>query len=208
MGARGKKAPAPGNGTPEVLDFIRPWIDFYKVDLKSMDDKHYRQLGGVLGNVLETIAGIHQRGIWLEVLTLVIPEFNDSDDELRRAAAFVASVSRDIPWHVTAFHPDYKMNDRGATPVATLLRAAEIGAAEGLRYVYAGNLPGRVGRWENTRCPQCNVTLIERSGFRIVRNRLRGGACPDCTTPIPGRWDARVEGTTRTHGIPLPVWSV
>ena len=100
------------------------------------------------------------------------------------------------------------MNDRGATPVATLLRAAEIGAAEGLRYVYAGNLPGRVGRWENTRCPQCAATVIERSGFRIVRNRLRGGACPDCATPIPGRWDARVEGTTRTHGIPLPVWSV
>jgi len=197
-----------GNGTPQVLDYIRPWVDFYKVDLKSMDDKHYRQLGGVLGNVLETIAGIHQRGIWLEVLTLVIPEFNDSDDELRRTAAFVASVSRDIPWHVTAFHPDYKMNDRGATPVATLLRAAQIGAAEGLRYVYAGNLPGRVGPWENTRCPRCAATLIERSGFRIVRNRLRGGACPDCATPIPGRWDARVEGTTRTHGIPLPVWSV
>ena len=118
-----------------------------------MDDKHYRQLGGVLQNVLDTIAGIHERGIWLEVLTLVIPGFNDSDEELTRAARFIASVSRDIPWHVTAFHPDYKMTDRGATPVATLLRACEIGAAEGLRYVYAGNIPGRVGEWENTRCP-------------------------------------------------------
>jgi pyruvate formate lyase activating enzyme len=194
-----------GNGTPQVLDYIRPWVDFYKVDLKSMDDKHYRQLGGVLDNVLQTIRGIYERGIWLEVLTLVIPGFNDSEDELRRAAAFVASVSRDIPWHVTAFHPDYKMTDRGATPVAKLVRAAEIGVEEGLRYVYAGNLPGRVGKWENTRCPSCAATLIERWGFEVIANRLIGGSCPDCGTPIPGRWDPKLEGTTRTHGIPLPV---
>jgi len=194
-----------GNGTPQVLDYIRPWVDFYKVDLKSMDDKHYRQLGGVLQNVLDSIQGIHDRGVWLEVLTLVIPGFNDSEEELRRAAAFVASVSRDIPWHVTAFHPDYKMNDRGATPAGTLIRAAEIGTEEGLRYVYAGNLPGSVGEWENTRCPECRTTLIERSSFRVLKNRLERGACPTCATPIPGRWDSKVEGTTRTHGIPLPV---
>jgi pyruvate formate lyase activating enzyme len=194
-----------GNGTPQVLDYIRPWIDFYKVDLKSMDDKHYRQLGGVLQNVLDTIAGIHERGIWLEVLTLVIPDFNDSDDELTRAARFIASISKDVPWHVTAFHPDYKMTDRGATPVETLRRACEIGAAEGLRYVYAGNIPGRVGEWENTRCPRCGKTVIERYGFRVRRNLLKNGACPGCGTAIPGRWDPRVEGTTRTHGIPLPV---
>ena len=194
-----------GNGTPEVLDYIRPWVDFYKVDLKSMDDKHYRQLGGILQNVLDTIAGIHARGIWLEVLTLIIPDFNDSDEELTRAARFVASVSKDIPWHVTAFHPDYKMTDRGATPVATLLRACEIGAAEGLRYIYAGNIPGSVGKWEDTRCPSCGETVIERRGFRVLRNRLVDGACPKCRTSIPGRWDRSVEGTTRTHGIPLPV---
>jgi len=195
-----------GNGTPQVLDYIRPWVDFYKVDLKSMDDKHYRELGGVLQNVLDSIQGIHDRGIWLEVLTLVIPGFNDSDAELTRAAGFVASVSKDIPWHVTAFHPDYKMNDRGATPAETLLRAARIGKAQGLRYVYAGNLPGRTGEWENTRCPECGTTVIERYGFRVVKNRLEAGACPRCSTPIPGRWDARVEGTTRTNGIPLPVF--
>ena len=194
-----------GNGTPQVLDYIRPWIDFYKVDLKSMDDKHYRELGGVLQNVLDSIRGIYERGIWLEVLTLTIPGFNDSEEELRRAAKYVASVSVDIPWHVTAFHPDYKMTDRGGTPASTLIRAAEIGTEEGLRYVYAGNLPGRVGQWENTRCPNCRSTLIERYGFRVVKNRLVAGACPDCGTPIPGRWDASLEGTTRTHGIPLPV---
>jgi pyruvate formate lyase activating enzyme len=194
-----------GNGTPQVLDYIRPWIDFYKVDLKSMDDKHYRQLGGVLANVLDSIRGIHERGIWLEVLTLIIPGFNDSEDELRRAACFVASVSRDVPWHVTAFHPDYKMSDVGATPASKLIRAAEIGTEEGLRYVYAGNLPGRVGEWENTRCPECRTTVIERWGFRVRKNVLRDGACPRCGMPIPGRWNASVEGTTRTHGIPLPV---
>ncbi|HEY3170545.1 MAG TPA: AmmeMemoRadiSam system radical SAM enzyme [Thermoanaerobaculia bacterium] len=195
-----------GNGTSQVLDYIRPWIDFYKVDLKSMDDKHYRELGGVLQNVLDTIVGIHERGIWLEVLTLVIPGFNDSEDELRRAAAFVASVSRDVPWHVTAFHPDYKMTDRDFTPAATLVRAAEIGTKEGLRYVYAGNLPGRVGKWEDTRCPECETAVIERFGFCVRRNRLVAGACPKCQTPIPGRWDPKVEGTTKTNGIPLPVF--
>ena len=194
-----------GNGTPQVLDYLRPWIDFYKVDLKSMDDKHYRELGGVLANVLDSIAAIHARGIWLEVLTLVIPGFNDSKEELRRAARFIASLSPDIPWHVTAFHPDYKMTDRGSTPARTLVAAAEIGTEEGLRYVYAGNLPGGTGEWENTRCPGCRLTLIERFGFRVIENRLVSGACPRCATPIPGRWDARVEGTTRTHGIPLPV---
>ena len=194
-----------GNGTPQVLDYLRPWIDFYKVDLKSMDDKHYRELGGVLANVLDSIAAIHARGIWLEVLTLVIPGFNDGEEELRRAARFIASLSPDIPWHVTAFHPDYKMTDRGSTPARTLVAAAEIGAQEGLRYVYAGNLPGGTGEWENTRCPGCRLTLIERFGFRVLENRLVSGACPRCATPIPGRWDARVEGTTRTHGIPLPV---
>ena len=170
-----------------------------------MDDKHYRQLGGILQNVLDTIEGIHRRGIWLEVLTLIIPDFNDSDEELGRAADFVASVSKDIPWHVTAFHPDYKMTDHGATPAATLVRAAEIGVRAGLRYVYAGNLPGRVAKWEDTRCPACGTAVIERAGFRVRRNRLVNGACPKCAAPIPGRWNPAVEGTTKTHGVPLPV---
>ena len=194
-----------GNATPEVLDYIRPWIDFYKVDLKSMDDKHYRELGGVLANVLDSIGGIYERGIWLEVLTLVIPGFNDSEPELREAARFIASVSPSIPWHVTAFHPDYKMNDCGATPVRTLERAAEIGAEEGLRFIYAGNLPGRLGEWENTRCPNCRRTLIERRGFVVLSNTISDGRCPHCAAAIPGRWDAALEGKTRTRGIPLPV---
>jgi AmmeMemoRadiSam system radical SAM enzyme/AmmeMemoRadiSam system protein B/AmmeMemoRadiSam system protein A len=178
-----------GNATPEVLDYLRPWIVAYKVDLKSFDDPHYRSLGGALDNITRTIRMVRERGLWLEVVTLVIPGFNDGDDELRRAADFLASVSPDIPWHVTAFHEDYKMSGPGATPPETLIRAAEIGTAAGLRFVYAGNLPGRVGEWENTRCPGCRATLIERYGYLVRAYRLTPeGRCPDCCTPLPGLW--------------------
>src|SRR5262245_42373051 len=119
-----------GNATPEVLEFLRPWIIAYKVDLKSFNDRNYRSLGGALDNITRTIRMIHERVIWLEVVTLVIPGFNDSTDELRQAAAFLASVSPDIPWHVTAFHKDYRMTDPDATSAETLIRAAEIGASE------------------------------------------------------------------------------
>jgi pyruvate formate lyase activating enzyme len=144
----------------------------------------------MLGRVLDTITTIHAMGFWLEVVTLVIPGWNDSDEELRATAAFVASVSRDIPWHVTAFHPDYRMTAPGPTPAATLLRAARIGEAAGLHYVYAGNLPGQVGRYEDTFCPQCRALLVERVGYRIRLNRLAatGGACPECGATIPGIW--------------------
>jgi pyruvate formate lyase activating enzyme len=178
-----------GNATPEVLEYIRPSVDFYKVDLKSMRDKHYRELGAVLQNVLDSIRNIRALGFWLECLTLVIPGFNDSEEELRDAARFIASVSRDIPWHVTAFHPDYKMGSTPPTPARTLLRACEIGSEEGLKFVYAGNLPGRLGEWENTRCPSCSETLVERRGFVVRRNRIPDGVCPNCGTAIPGRWD-------------------
>jgi len=178
-----------GNATPEVLDYIRPWVDLYKIDLKSFDDRSYRKLGGVLKNILDTIRMVHERGFWLEIVTLIIPGFNDSDDELKAAADFIAGVSPDIPWHVTAFHQDYKMTGPDNTSVDTLIRAAEIGYAAGLNYVYAGNLPGRVGKYENTYCPNCDAVLIERYGFRVRKNRIKGGACPDCNSTIPGRWN-------------------
>jgi len=179
-----------GNATPEVLDYLRPWVDLYKVDLKGFDDKHYRQLGGVLGTVLETIRRLHRLGFWLEVVTLIVPGFNDTDAELRDIARFLVSVSPDIPWHVTAFHPDYKMTDRNRTTATTLRRAAELGVGEGLRYVYAGNLPGRVGPFENTSCPSCRALLIERVGYTILRDVLTParGVCPSCGARIPGRW--------------------
>ena len=179
-----------GNGTPEVLDYIQPWVSLYKVDLKSFRDRHYRELGGTLERVLWTIRALHERGFWLEIVTLTVPGFNDSDEELREIARYLVSVSPDIPWHVTAFHKDYKMTGPDNTSVATLLRAAEIGKSEGLHYVYAGNIPGQVRNWENTYCPGCDALLIERRGFRVLKNRIPEGVCPSCARSIPGFWKA------------------
>ncbi len=178
-----------GNATREVLEYIRPWTDCYKIDLKSMRQKNYQYLGGRLENVLNTIGMVHEMGFWEEIVTLVVPGWNDSEEELREAARFIASISPDIPWHVTAFHKDYKMTDPDNTSVATLIRAANIGRDEGLRYVYAGNLPGRVDDLENTRCPQCGTLLVGRYGYRILEYRITPeGRCPCCDTAIPGIW--------------------
>jgi pyruvate formate lyase activating enzyme len=186
-----------GNGTPQVLEYLRPWLDLYKVDLKSFDDRHYHELGGRIGPILDSIRRIHQMGLWLEIVTLLIPGFNDDPDELRRLTEFLAAISPDIPWHVTAFHGDYKMQNDVArdTNSDDLLRASEIGRDAGLRYIYAGNLPGRVGDWEDTRCPQCNETVIERYGYLIKNYTLTAdGRCPKCETVIPGRWSTHFEG--------------
>jgi len=178
-----------GNATPQVLDYLRPWTDCYKIDLKSMSDKNYRQLGGVVDNILDTVKMVHERGFWEEIVTLVIPGFNDSKDELQRAADFIASVSPDIPWHVTAFHQDYHMQENANTTAEQLIHACEIGREAGLRYIYAGNLPGRVGRWENTYCPVCHALLVERYGYLIQQmNVTANGKCPSCATTIPGIW--------------------
>ena len=184
-----------GNATPEVLEYLRPYLSGMKIDLKSMQDKRYRQLGGVLNNVLDTIRRVKEMGLWLEVVTLVIPGFNDSTDELWEMARFLAAVSEDIPWHVTAFHSDYKMQDTENTPARTLLRAAEIGNEAGLHYVYAGNLPGRVEEYENTICPKCNIPLVKRRGFYIAENRLTAeGTCPECGTAVAGVWRTNAPG--------------
>ncbi len=184
-----------GNGTPQVLDYLRPWLDLYKVDLKSFNERHYRELGGRLQPILDTIRRLHAMGLWVEIVTLLIPGFNDSDDELSRMAEFLASVSIDIPWHVTAFHKDYKMTDPADTTPGDLLRAAEIGKRAGLRYVYAGNLPGRVGSLEDTRCHQCGTTLIQRFSYQIEDYLITPeGNCPACGSSIPGRWAPQFDG--------------
>ena len=193
-----------GNGTPRVLEFIRPWVDLYKVDLKSFDDKHYRQLGGRLEPILQTIRALHQMGIWVEIVTLLIPGFNDDRDELARLTTFLADVSPDLPWHVTAFHKDYRMSDPENTTPEMLMRAADIGKRNGLRYVYAGNLPGRVGDLEHTHCHHCGARVIERYGYFIQGYRITpDGACPECGTSIPGRWGAAFDGQiTSTPFLP------
>jgi pyruvate formate lyase activating enzyme len=178
-----------GNATPQVLDYIRPWTDCYKIDFKAMQDRAYRALGGVLQHVLDAMKMVHERGFWMEIVTLVVPGFNDASDDLRRMADTIAAVSPDVPWHVTAFHQDYKMTDPRNTTAEDLLQVCETGKAAGLKYVYAGNLPGRVGRWENTWCPDCGELLIERLGYQILRQRVTpNGQCPSCGAGIAGIW--------------------
>lgn len=180
-----------GNATPEVLDFLRPLVDCYKVDLKAMRQENYRALGAKLDNVLTTIEGLKQRGFWVEIVTLLISGYNDSEAEIRELARFLASVDPLMPWHVTAFHPDYHLSDRAATSERQLVQAAEIGLGEGLRYVYCGNRSGRVGQHEDTHCHGCGAMLVRRLGYLILEDRLTpaGGLCPDCATRIPGIWE-------------------
>jgi len=196
-----------GNVTPEVLEYIRPYMVGYKIDLKTMQDKRYRQLGGVLDHVLEGIRLAHSMGLWVEVVTLVVPGFNDSSEELMDAAQFIRSISADIPWHVTAFHPDYKMTDPSPTSVRTLLRAADIGVEAGLKFVYAGNLPSHVGEYENTYCPKCHELLIKRSGYVIQDYRLTPqGSCTRCGTTLPGVWSEHPERVNLGGwGLPRPI---
>lgn len=177
-----------GNGTPEVLAYLKPWVDFYKVDLKGFSQEEYRKLGGQLAGVLETIRQLVSLEFWVEVVTLIVPGFNDSEAELRALTEFLVSVSPDLPWHVTAFHKDYKMLEPDSTSAYALIRAAEIGRRSGLHYVYAGNLPGQVGPYEHTVCPGCDTAVVKRLGYRILGVSLQDGACPTCKMTIPGFW--------------------
>ena len=178
-----------GNATPEVLAYLRPLLDGMKIDLKAMRDATYRKLGGVLKNTLDTIEAAHMAGLWVEVVTLLIPGLNDDPEELWDAARYLAGVSADIPWHVTAYHPDYQYDSSRPTTAADLTKAADIGQEAGLHYVYAGNLPGMVKELEDTLCPKCRHPLIRRKGYTILEYRLQeGGKCPDCGEILAGIW--------------------
>jgi len=177
-----------GHATPEVMEFLAPYLTAYKIDLKTMQASQYRQCGGKLEAVLESIQLAHKIGLWVEVVTLVIPGFNDSTQELWDTSRFITSVSRDIPWHVTAYHSDYK-HDAPPTSAKKLQEAAEIGQEAGLKFVYAGNLPGRVGSLEDTHCPNCLKVLVKRRGYYVIENHLKEtNACPYCGTVIAGVW--------------------
>lgn len=166
-----------GYMTAETLDTIGGNLHAANIDLKG-SDAFYRSLCGARQQpVLDSIAKMHQMGVWVEVTTLVIPGHNDDEETLRDIASFLASIDPDMPWHVSRFIPRYKLLDAPPTPQATLHRAVEIGYAAGLRYVYAGNVPGST--YEHTRCPECGQICIHRQGYSI-RNLLKGKKCPTC----------------------------
>ncbi|HEY66410.1 MAG TPA: AmmeMemoRadiSam system radical SAM enzyme [Caldilineae bacterium] len=177
-----------GFETKQALDLIAPYLDAINVDLKSFNDRFYREIcGGRLQPVLRNIEYIwRETDIWIEVTTLVIPGLNDSDAELRDAAQFLVEISPDIPWHLTAFHPNYRMLDRPSTPTSTLIRAYEIAQEAGLRYVYVGNVLDHTR--ESTYCPICGTLLIERAGYRVRVLWSQPGVCHRCGYRIPGVW--------------------
>ncbi len=175
--------------TPEALAHIRPYLHAANIDLKGFSDKFYREVvHAMLGEVLDSILEYKRLGIWIELTTLIIPNHNDSDDELRAIARFIAEkVGVDTPWHVTQFYPTYKLTDQPRTPVSTLRRARQIGLDSGLRYVYEGNVPGEGG--ENTYCPNCSELLIQRYGYFIEGSRVENGKCPHCEFALDGVWE-------------------
>jgi pyruvate formate lyase activating enzyme len=162
-------------------------LDGDNIDLKSFSKDFYRKVcKAKLQPVLDTIVRMKQLGVWIDITTLVIPGLNDSEGELKDIAGFIKGVGVEIPWHVTAFYPTYKMLDRPRTSIRTLRRAREIGREAGLRYVYTGNIPGDPG--ENTYCYACDELLIERTGFTIRRNHIKDGGCHKCGAQIDGFW--------------------
>jgi pyruvate formate lyase activating enzyme len=176
-----------GYQTREAIDFAKDWLDGINVDLKAFSDDYYKRLcKAKLKPVLDTIRYItKQTKIWMEITTLIVPGENDSEDELRQLAEFLVSeAGADVPWHISRFYPQYKMDDRGATPIATLERAYEIGREAGLHYVYLGNVPG--AKSESTFCYKCGTVLIERVGYRVGANKVKENKCPDCGTEIAG----------------------
>lgn len=173
--------------TAECCQELAPLLDGINIDIKSFSEDFYRRVcKASLQPVLDTVRLMRQLGIWVEVTTLLIPGLNDSAEELASIASFLCEVDPTIPWHVTGFHPTYKMLDRPSTPVASLQLARQIGLDAGLRFVYQGNV--RSGDGEDTYCSSCHAELISRTGFMLHNNRLENGRCPACQENIEGVW--------------------
>ena len=186
---RGIKNVFVSNGymTPEVTRDLAPLLDGINIDIKAYTDDFYKKVCKArLQPVLDNVKLMHELGVWVEVTTLIIPGWNDTEEELREIARFIKSVDPAMPWHVTAFRPTYKMTDRESTPVATLKNARKIGIDEGLKYVFEGNIPGRGG--ENTFCPSCKEEIITRVGFSINELKVKEGKCSSCGEAIHGIW--------------------
>jgi len=178
-----------GYMTAEALEMIKPYLDAANVDLKAFTETYYKnQCGARLKHVQKTLKRMKACGIFVEVTTLIVPGLNDDSAELKALAGFIANdLGTDTPWHISRFHPTYKLTDRPPTPVKTLSTAREIGMQAGLKYVYTGNVPGNTG--ENTFCPGCGEIVIERWGFQVGNVRIQEGKCSQCGTGVEGIWD-------------------
>lgn len=176
-----------GYMTSRATRVIAPLLTAINIDIKSFRDEFYRKVCGArLQPVLDSVRLMRELGVWVEVTTLVIPDHNDSAEELGDIAKFLADVDTAIPWHVTAFAPSYKMLNVNHTPRRTLLKAQQIGFEAGLNYVYVGNIPGSGG--ENTNCPSCGAVTVSRLGFSIQGKSMADGRCKKCSAVIPGVW--------------------
>jgi len=173
-----------GYMTGECLQMIKPYLDAANVDLKFFKEESYKKVcAGALEPVLNSIRTMHKLGIWVEVTTLVVPGENDSEEELSGIANFIASTDRNIPWHISRFHPDYKFNKYPATAEEALNRAEDIGRAAGLKFIYIGNV---LGPGNDTNCPACNKPLIKRDIFNILQYNMENNQCAFCKAVIPG----------------------
>jgi len=181
--------------TAEAIEMMAPYLTAANVDLKSFRDEFYKKrCGARLKPVLESLIKMKEMGIWVEITTLLIPALNDSDEELKDIAQFIADLGKETPWHISRFHPQFKMLNVPVTPVSSLHRAVEIGKQAGLKYVYSGNVPGDEG--ENTHCFHCGNLLIERNGFKVVCINLKGNQCSKCGTKLDGVFsETQVAGT-------------
>ncbi len=176
-----------GYMSAQATQMLAPLLTGINIDIKSFREDFYKKVcGAKLQPVLDTVKRMRDLGVWVEVTTLIIPGMNDSSQELQNIATWLVNVDKNIPWHVTAFYPTYKMLTPPPTPIATLKRARDIGLDAGLLYVYEGNVPGRGG--ENSSCPACGAGLVLRHGFSVMDNRLAHGLCPECSLPIAGVW--------------------
>lgn len=179
-----------GDMTEEHLNYIRPYVDAMNIDLKSWNPKFYRQFcKGNVDNVKGTIQRAVDMGFWVEVTTLIIPGENDSDEELKSIAEFLAHVKLTIPWHISAFHPDYQMTDKERTPSATLKRAYKIGKEAGLKNIYVGNVHSSGD--EDTYCPTCGEKLVQRDWYdvKVIGKKVFDGVCYKCGTKLEGVWE-------------------
>lgn len=177
-----------GFASPEALDFLDPYVDAFNIDLKCFTEQNYQSLGGRLMPVLDTLNTLRDRGKWVEVTTLVVPGFNDSNGELEALANHLAQWNPSAPWHVSAYHESYTYHTtEPRTPTATVKRAMDMGKSAGLKFVYSGNLPPGQNQ-ADTLCPACETVVVSRGNFSVTRNVLTRGACPTCGTVIPGIW--------------------